>query len=275
MAAASRPPTPPFPPRRRRPRREFAGLLVGLTVLYLSAAYLAVPAAWKRYARRHPSLADVPDVTHTGAGIPADPINVSLVGTKPQVLRSMLDANWYPADPLTLRSSLEIAGATVFRRRYDDAPVSSLYLFGRKEDLAFEQPAGRDPRKRHHVRFWRSEKVDPDGRPVWLGAATFDVKVGFSHRTGQITHHTGADIDAERNLLFADLQRTGQLSEVYLVKDFREVREGRNGGGDRWRTDGNLWVGVIRADVVEGDAAKQPRRSGPDGLTEQPSRDGR
>src|SRR5262249_30888405 len=149
--------------------------------------------------------------------IPGDPLNVSLIGTKTEVLRIMLAARWYPADPLTLRSCLRIAEASVFKRSYDDAPVSNLYLFGHKEDLAFEQPVGADPRQRHHVRFWERTKVDGDGRPVWVGAATYDRAVGFSHTTGQITHHTAADVDAERDKLFDDLKRTGDLAEFYIV----------------------------------------------------------
>src|SRR6185369_11715834 len=101
----------------------------------------------------------------------------------------MLAAGWHAADPLGLRSDLEIAADTVLARPYEDAPVSNLYLFGRKEDLAFEQPAGDDPRRRHHVRFWKSSKVDDQGRPAWVGSATYDQRVGLSHTTGQITHH--------------------------------------------------------------------------------------
>ena len=29
------------------------------------------------------------------------------------------------------------------------------------------------------------------------------------------------------------------------VDDFHKTREGRNGGGDPWRTDGKLYVGII------------------------------
>jgi hypothetical protein len=221
-------------------------LVVGVLLVYFAAAYLIAPEAWKHYVRRHPALRDIPDITHTSSGIPGDPINVSLIGTKAQVLKIMVTAKWYPADPLTLRSCLEIAEATVLKRPYDGAPVSNLYLWGRKEDLAFEQPVGRDPRKRHHVRFWRSTTDDPDGWPVWVGAAVYDERVGFSHTTGQVTHHTGADIDAERDLLFRDLQRTGQLAEEYPVIGFHKTRRGRNGGGDPWHTDGDLYVGVIR-----------------------------
>src|SRR6185295_8432205 len=126
------------------------------------------------------------------SGIPGDPLNVGLVATEKQFKTIMIAAKWYPADPLTLHSCLEIAEASVLKRPYDEAPVSSLYLWHRKEDLAFEQPVGKDPRQRHHVRFWKSDKVDDDGRPLWIGAAIYDQRVGFSHTTGQVTHHTAA-----------------------------------------------------------------------------------
>jgi hypothetical protein len=247
-------PPQPAPGQPWRPSRGRQALVLGvaLLVVYLAVAYLFLPALWRRYTRRHPSLADLPNITHTGSGIPGDPLNVALIGTKPEVMRIMVAARWYPADPLTLRSCLEIAEATVLRRPYDAAPVSSLYLFGRKEDLAFEQPVGKDPRKRHHARFWRAETVDPDGRPVWVGSAVYDERVGLSRRTGQVTHVTAPDVDAERNYLFEDLQRTGDLAETYVEEAFHKTLRGKNGGGDPWRTDGNLHVGVIKP------AAPQP-----------------
>jgi hypothetical protein len=68
----------------------------------------------------------------------------------------------------------------------------------------------------------------------------------LSHTTGQITHHIAADVDGERDHLMANLEKTGHLSEVYAEDDFHKKREGRNGGGDPWHTDGRLIVGVIR-----------------------------
>jgi hypothetical protein len=217
-----------------------------VVLLYLVLAYLMIPWLWMQYAHRHPTLDDIPRITYTGSGIPGDPLNVALIGTDVELHLIMLAAKWYPADALTFRSSLRIAEASVLRRKYDEAPVSHLYYDGRKEDLAFEQPVGNSPRRRHHVRFWNSGKVDWDGRTVWVGSAVFDERVGLSHRTGQVTHLTAADVDAERDCLFRDLANTGELAETYIVEGFHEQRQGRNGGGDPWHTDGSLYAGVIK-----------------------------
>ncbi len=240
-------PTTPAQPHHRRSRwRRVLIIVAGLLLLWLVVAYLVMPPLWKVYVHRHPSLEDIPGITHTADGAPGDPLNVALVGTKEEVIRLMVAAKWYPADSLTFASSLKIVEASVLKRPDDQAPVSSLYLFGRKEDLAFEQPVGNDPRQRHHVRFWLSDKVDWDGRPVWVGSAMYDKRVGLSRDTGQVTHVTAADIDTERDKLFDDLKGTGDLSEFYIVEGFHKVREGKNGGGDPWYTDGNLYAGVIK-----------------------------
>jgi hypothetical protein len=233
-------------PRSRGRGKRVALFLSAAILAYLAVAYLLLPALWKRYTGKHPSLEDLPGITYTADGIPADPINVALIGTRVEVMKIMLAAQWYPADKLTLHSCLEIAKASIFKREYEDAPVSSEFLFGRKQDLAFEQAVGDNPRHRHHVRFWESDKRDSDDRPVWLGAAIFDQRVGLSRTTGQITHETAADVDAERDKLFDDLKKTGDLAEFLIVSGFHKVREGRNGEGNPWHTDGDVYEGVIK-----------------------------
>jgi hypothetical protein len=221
-------------------------VVFGLLGLYLLAAYLIIPMTWKLVSREHASFDDNPRITQTGDGHPGDPLNVALIGTQEQVQSIMQTAKWFPAAALGLRSDLKIAADTVLSRPDDEAPVSSLYLFGRKEDLAFEQPVGDNPRQRHHVRFWKTDDVDSGGRPMWIGSASYDERVGISHTTGQITHHIAGDVDTERDHLMSNLEQTGDMAEVYPVDGYHTQHEGRNGGGDLWRTDGRLLVGVIR-----------------------------
>ena len=248
----------PSPVARRHRDRFIERGALGLFVSYFALAYLLLPAGWRRYEHRHPALDNAPRITHTGNGIPGDPLNVGLVATETEIHLALLAAKWFPADPITLRSSIRIAGSTVFHRSYDDAPVSSLYLWGRKQDLAFEQPVGDDARRRHHVRFWRSDEVDEEGKPLWMGAATFDMRVGFSHTTGQITHHISPDLDAERDKLAADLRRAGAVRAEESIKNFGN-REGKNGGGDPYHSDGNLTVLWIQTPPTPPTAAANDR----------------
>jgi hypothetical protein len=193
----------------------------------------------------HPALARAPRVTMTKQGNPGDPVNVAFVGSEEELHRTLAAAGWYAADPITLRSSLRIAADVVLRKPYDHAPVSDLILWDRVQDLAFEQPVGDSPKQRHHVRFWRSHEVDAQGEPLWLGAATYDERVEISRTTGGVTHGISADIDRERDKVVIDAHRSGALGHVYWVNRFHEQREGRNGGGDPYFTDGRLAVGVI------------------------------
>lgn len=218
---------------------------VAVLLVYGFVAYVVVPVVWRRDVRRHPALDDVPGITRTMNGVPGDPLNVALIGSDSDIHLAMHAANWYPADPITLHSAMRIATDVVFDRPYDDAPVSALYLWGRRQDLAFEQSIGTDPRRRHHVRFWRSDKLDASGKPCWLGSATMDIRVGFSHETGQITHHIAPDVDAERDNLMNDIRKAGDLQSETWIDGFHKVMEGKNGGGDRWYTDGRLAVGTI------------------------------
>jgi hypothetical protein len=237
------PPHPDAQLRARHHARLERVLLTLLTIVavYTALAYVALPALWSHYEHQK-GLANLPMVTRTAQGIPGDAINVGLIGNEKEVLCAMNAAGWFPADPVTLRSSIEIAGSVLFDRAYKDAPVSNLFYLGRREDLAFEKPAGTSADRRHHVRFWKVLARGDEARPVWLGAVTFDKGVGVSHFTGAITHHIDADIDAERDLLTADIEHAGMASAKYQVTGVGPTLTGRNGGGDLYYTDGEVWL---------------------------------
>jgi hypothetical protein len=221
-----------------------------VAVVYFLLAYVVLPALWKHH-EHEPGLASLPMVTRTGTGIPGDPLNVGLVGSREDILHAMDAAGWFPADPVTLRTSLEIVGSVVLDRPYHAAPVSPLYYQGKKEQLAFEKPDGRSADRRHHVRLWQVLDNGVSGRPVWLGAVTFDRGVGLSHYTGQVTHHIGPDIDAERDLLMRDLREAGMVEAVFQISGIGPTLFGRNGGGDRYYTNGEIDMASLVVDGIK------------------------
>jgi len=225
--------------------RVAATFAAALGIVYLLVSYFIMPELWILHDRNR--LAEFSKmVTTTEQDIPGDPINVGLVGSKEQIIRAFAAAGWDPADKITLLSSVEIGLSVVLDRPDLDAPVSALLFEGRKQDLAFEKPVGKSADERHHVRFWMTKTPSADGGDLWLGSASFDRGVGLSHDTGQITHHIGPDLDAERGLVIGDLQKAGQISSTYDGAGVGATKVGRNGGGDPYFTDGKVLVGVLK-----------------------------
>ncbi len=217
-------------------RRRALAVAAAVVSAYVLVAYLVAPDAW-RHHERQPGLAHLGARTVTAQGIPGDAINVGLEGTEEDLMCAMNAAGWSPSDPVTLMSSLKIAGSAVFHRPYLRAPVSPLFFDGRRQDFAFEKASGGSASRRHHVRFWKALDKGDGGRPVWLGAAVYDNGVGVSHYTGQITHHTAPDIDAERDLLIRDLIEAKRVSRTYWVSGAGLMLFARNGGGDPFYTN--------------------------------------
>ena len=124
-------------------RRRWWIVFVGVLIAYLMLAYVILPALW-RHHEHEPGLASMPMVTSTADGIPGDALNVGLVGSKEDILRAMHAAGWYPADPITLRTSIEIVGSVVLDRPYHDAPVSPLYYEGKKRTARLREARGQE-----------------------------------------------------------------------------------------------------------------------------------
>lgn len=211
-------------------------------VLWLFSAYVILPRVYRGISKLY-----LPNYffgrTQTGDGLLGDPINIAFNGKRDQVIDAMTAAGWTQAGTLNATSSLKITYAAVRGAPYPDAPVSPLFLFGRKQDFAFEKDIDGNPRRRHHIRFWRTPEHWwlPGGyKTDWLAAATFDKNVGLSLFTGQITHKIDANVDQERDYVIDTLRRAKVTSDVQFVRHFTSSYHTRNGGGDIIHTDGSL-----------------------------------
>jgi hypothetical protein len=137
---------------------------------------------------------------------------------------------------------VEIIGSVLLDRPYKAAPVSPLFFEGRREDLAFEKPDGISADRRQHVRLWSVLAKGADASPVWLGAVTFDSGVTLSRDTGQVTHRIAPNIDKERGRLIGGLNSAHMVTAIYQTKGIGPTLNGRNGEGDPYYTDGEIWV---------------------------------
>ena len=229
--------------------------MFALGTTYAAAAYVVLPRA-VRMSLKVLQRKSVPAFTLTGDGLPGDPVNLVLLGDFAQLRAAFARAGWTEADPLGLRSSWKMVLAFAFDRSYPKAPFSTLYLFGRKQDIGFQKAIDGSPRKRHHIRFWAlaAERADEPmsdpgfwlniDRPaleetvLWVGAGTRDTGFGFTRFTFQITHATDNDTNAERDFIVSELQRCGAIGEIVWRRE-----------GDRFTT------GKVNHYVADGEVA--------------------
>lgn len=236
--------------RHRRQRTWLEVLRSALIVAALlviatrTLTHVVLPRLLTHYAS-FPALADAPKRTTTPSGTAADPVNVALVGTAGEIQSAMHAAGWAPADSLSRASGIAIAKSVLLNRPDSTAPVSTLFLLGHRQDAAFEQEVGRSARQRHHVRLWLDPAITYQGRPVWLGSATYDARAGLSHRTFRPTHHIAPDVDEERDALDAALARAQQVAQAFRVTGVGVRVWAHNGEGDRFDTDGEMRVIVL------------------------------
>jgi hypothetical protein len=211
-------------------------LVLAVLATYVAMAYIILPAGLRAirlfYRPRH-----IPLYCVTPDGFASDPINIGLIGSRSQIINAMEEAGWRLADPRTPKTLLKVALAMLLSRSYSSAPFSTLYLFGRRQDVGFEVSVAGHASHRHHVRFWACNLQGPEEfhqdvnfwrrlhqpylsspqRQLWVGAASKDIGLSPIRHNAQITHLIAPNTDEERELIVKNLQNTDLLAGVHKV----------------------------------------------------------
>ncbi len=184
-------------------------------------------------------LANAPKRASSKTGTPGDPVNLVVIGSEQEIETAFQKAGWTPAARMGGGSLWNAVQAMIKDQGYGSAPVSDLYLFGRKEDLAFEKMLN-TMAKRHHIRLWRSGSKTPDGRDIWLAASTHDD--GIDIHPGVISHAIDPNLDLERAKVSADLAATGLVAAEQALTPPNPLSGGMTATGGTWKTDGRIVV---------------------------------
>jgi LssY C-terminus len=214
----------------------------------LQIAALPKPEIIRQPAALHASpeltalVNDLPLRTSTPHGTPSDLVNMMFMGSQEALVNAFRDAGWKPAETLDLKTETQTFLALAFQHSYREGPVSTLMIDGQKPAFVFEKETNTYA-KRHHVRIWRRPQSFA-GQPVWIGAATHDIGIVFSHEARTFSHSVGPDIDGERLKIQNDLTFTGDVSAAGLIARPSAPKSFQNATGDHLETDG--FIAILR-----------------------------
>ena len=169
-----------------------------------------------------------------------DPLNLVFIGDVADLLTALIGGGWDVTEAMSSGSIWRTARSFLFGKRYRHSPVSSLYVFGRRQEAAF-QKARETIHERNHLRVWLTPLRFKD-LPVWVGQISRDIGVKFTLKTGFLTTHViDPDVDNDRYYLMQNLMDAKALTRFGYVKGVgaRSLDDpGYNLGGDPYFTDG-------------------------------------
>lgn len=235
-----------FDYERLDPDRTYAGRrLIDLSLEELRATLEAVPCCAAN-AEGHAS---------------GDPLNIALVGEAAQVLNALTRAGWSFTHRVTLRTVRREVGAALAGEPYAVAPVSSLYAFGRSQDLAMQR-ARRSIAQRNHLRLWLAPFRFED-RPVWIGQVSRDIGVKVTPKSPTLTTHViDPEVDTTREYLLHSLVAEGFVDRFGFVKGSAAAARDRprfNLTGDPYFSDGLRLVVILAPEPVPPDRIRNLR----------------
>jgi len=169
-----------------------------------------------------------------------DPLNLVIIGDLMDVAATFSRRGWLPAEETYSSAVWKTIKSFLFGSRYRYSPVSSLYTYGRHQDLARQKPR-HNIHERNHLRLWYSP-MRFEGKSIFVGQISRDIGVRFTTKTWPpVTHKIDPDIDEARHALIEDLLFSQTLAKVGFVKGIGRVTPSRpreNLTGDPYFTDG-------------------------------------
>ena len=176
-----------------------------------------------------------------------DPLNVVLVGEIDELLGALARGGWSFTHRLSAKAARRLIGAAITGNTYTVAPVSSLYLFGRRQDFALQR-ARNNVFQRNHVRFWLAP-FRFNGRSIWIGQVSRDVGVKLTARSKTLTTHViDPEVDEAREYLLQSLLIGGAVEKYGFAAGMPPAtREDprKNLTNDPYFTDGLRLVAVV------------------------------
>jgi len=171
-----------------------------------------------------------------------DMVNFVIVGSQKDVQAALDAATWHVADTSNTMAAINAAVQTYGSKNYLAMPMSTLYLFNRKQDFGYEmaEPIAMVA-SRHHFRIWKAPFTWKD-HEVWVGAGTHDIGFAKDRRNNSVTHKIDPAVDGERDNIGISLQKTKLAKSMSYYLPPNPVQDAKNATGDGYRSDGHLLV---------------------------------
>lgn len=187
----------------------------------------------------------------TGKGL-GDPLNLVVLGHEGEFSLAFARQGWDVTEILSFGNGFRMIGSFLFKKTWENSPVSPLYVFGRPQDFAL-QKARATIHERNHLRLWLAP-FTCEGRIVFVGQISRDIGVRFTFKApGWVTHKIDPEVDEARDYLAQQMLTSGSVERAGWVGGVGKAspeQPRHNLTGDPYFTDGLRVVLFLSSESV-------------------------
>jgi len=191
---------------------------------------------------KHKLFENIPKISESITGAPAEPINIIIVSDKETLHRAFIESGWFLLDQLNLKTGFKIIKSVAQKKPYPQTPGLPVFWDTKPNTIGYGQPTEDNlASSRHHIHLWETSYITEKGNIVWVGTAHFDEEIKRKFNIILPIHTTQILVDEEREKIKEDLENSGFLKSFEKI-DLIGLTYGAKKSGNKFLSDGQAYI---------------------------------
>ena len=186
---------------------------------------------------------NLPKISESITSLPAEPINIILIGDREKINQAFVQSGWYLLDGPSLKSYTKIVTSIIFKKSYPQTPGLPVFWDTKTSDFAYGKPTSPNSiSSREHIHIWETNFITEEHQNIWVGTAHFDQTIQKKFGLIMPFHTTETKVDNERERIKVELTSTNLIQKIDKV-DLTGLMYGtKKGSGNSFLTDGQAYI---------------------------------
>jgi membrane-associated phospholipid phosphatase len=186
---------------------------------------------------------NLPKVSESIRGLPAEPINIIFVGQRQELDNAFINSDWYLLDEPSIKSYTKIITSIILKVIYPQTPGLPVFWDTQPSQFAYGKPTSLNSvSSREHIHLWDTNFITENNQLIWVGTAHFDEEIQKKFGLIMPYHYTNPKVDDERESIKNELEKNGFIKSFEKINITGLSYGTKKGSGNSFLTDGQAYI---------------------------------